>query len=187
MKNRADSLPDTDLIAAFVERGEEAAFRALYRRHGSRLASLVLRLTGGDTHLADDLLQETWLSACRGLAGFRREAAFSTWLTSIALNTVRRHFSRNAARWTTPLEEPALPPVAPPDSAVRIDLERAVAQLPSGYRIVLMLHDVEGLRHHEIAAALGMSEGTSKSQLFRARQRMRQLLDPPREDCHATG
>ena len=186
MQNPDGRHSDATLVDAFVRRGDERAFRSLYRRHGSRIAPMVLRLTGGDTHLAEDLLQETWLNACRAMPGFRRESSFSTWLTSIALNTVRDHYRRHRHDCLEVLEDTAIPAATPRDGADGIDLERALAQLPAGYRMVVVLHDIEGYRHREIAAALGLSAGTSKSQLTRARERLRTLLNPPREDRHAT-
>jgi RNA polymerase sigma-70 factor (ECF subfamily) len=184
MKHCGGDNEERCLITAILERGDERAFRALYRLHNPRVAMTVLRLVGGDQQLAEDLLQETWLSACRGLSGFRHESSFSTWLTAIALHAARRHFRR--CRIELELDDRQLTPVPAADPAARIDLERALARLPDGYRVVLVLHDIEGMRHHEIARAMGLSEGTSKSQLSRARQRLRQLLGSSQEECHAT-
>ena len=156
--------------------GEERAFRELYRRHTPRLLALVLRFLGGQEADAEDVVQEAWLRATQRLGQFRWEAAFSSWLAAIALNLAREALRRQSRRgeieW--PEEEPA--PVAPVDRLESTDLERAIVGLPPGYRAVLVLHDVEGYRHEEIAQRLAISVGTSKSQLFHARRAMRHAL-----------
>lgn len=171
-------VPTTDRVLAerLVEVGDESAFRELYRRHTPRLYQFVLRVMGGDELEAEDVVQDTWIKATRSLAGFRWESRLETWLTGIGLNLCRNRL-RSSGRWTDLNEHSlAAAPADPRES--RIDLERAIALLPAGFRTVLVLHDIEGFKHAEIAERLGVTEGTSKSQLFGARRAMRRLLDP---------
>jgi RNA polymerase sigma factor (sigma-70 family) len=172
---------DRVLAEALLLRGDEASFRELYRRHTPRLYQFVLRIMGGGEADAEDVVQEAWIRAVERLDGFRWEAAFSTWLTGIGLN-VARGILRRRGRWEAPADpdrpEPWCPP---PRQADRIDLERAIALLPAGYRAVLVLHDVEGFTHEEIGEQLGIAPGTSKSQLSHARRAVRRLLGPAEE------
>src|SRR5512134_3839769 len=170
---------DSALVAAVLERGDEAAFRVLYRRHTPRLHLFVLRLLAGYEHDAEDVVQETWIHSVEGLAGFRGQARFATWLTGIGLNVARKRLRWRATRAETslgedPPERGGDPTAGTPES--RIDLERAIALLPDRSREVLVLHDVEGWTHEEISRSLGIAEGTSKSQLHHARRRMRTLM-----------
>jgi len=164
-------------LAEQVLAGDELAFRHLYRRHTPRLYLLVLRFVGGIEADAEDVVQETWLKAVEALRRFRWEASFGSWLTSIGLNVAREALRRRGRRgeetWN---DEADLPAPAPLDRVESVDLDRAIRGLPDGYRTVLLLHDVEGYRHEEIAERLGISVGTSKSQLFHARRRMRVAL-----------
>jgi RNA polymerase sigma-70 factor (ECF subfamily) len=172
--------PDRDLVDAVVRDGDEAAFRDLYRRYTPRLYLTVYRLLGQSEMDAEDAVQETWIRAVRQMGRFRWESALSTWLIAIAGNVARDQL-RKSWRWderevngmdAIPVERPV---------ADGIDLERAIALLPEGYRTVLVLHDVEGLTHEEIGEALGIAPGTSKSQLSGARRSMRALLNPAAE------
>lgn len=170
---------DQKLVGDLVRGSDERPFRTIYRRHTPRLYSLALRLLGGDVRDAEDAVQETWIRAVEGLQRFRWESAFGTWLGGIAINvcrdTLRRRRRGREGRWDETEEV-----VAPALSAdERLDLERAIAALPDGYRAVLVLHDIEALPHESIAAHLGISVGTSKSQLHRARRALRALLAPP--------
>ncbi len=170
-----DQTSDRELAHRVVAHGDEAAFRALYRRHAPAVYRFLLRLVGGDATEAEDLMQETWLRAAHGLAGFHWGSAFRTWVTGIALNRFRE-LARRKGRRITEVEGEWEATVAVEDAAGRIDLERALELLPPGFRTVLVLHDVEGLTHEEIGARLGIAHGTSKSQLHRARRAMRKLL-----------
>jgi RNA polymerase sigma-70 factor (ECF subfamily) len=166
---------DAELIVG-VLRKEEAAFRALYRRHTPHVLPLVLRMLDGREADADDVIQDTWIAATKALAGFRGEAAFRTWLTGIAINRCRA-LLRSGGRWSSlddapPASVPAIP------HGLRIDLERAIALLAPGYRAVLLLHDVEGYTHEEIGSMLGIASGTSKAQLHHARRALRAMLEP---------
>lgn len=175
-----DQGSDRALAARVLEDGDEAAFRMLYRRHTAAVYGLVLRLLGGDAEDAEDVVQDAWLRAVQGLGRFRWEAAFRTWLTGIALNRAREVLRRRALRdGSGPHVEAAeLAVVVAARPGERLDLERAIAALPDGYRTVLVLHDVEGFTHPEIGERLDISVGTSRSQLFRARRTLRRLLEP---------
>jgi RNA polymerase sigma-70 factor (ECF subfamily) len=171
---------------ALVERcrkGDLGAFEELYRLHAGRLYSVACRMVGNPSD-AEDLLQEIFLSAHRKLDSFRGESALGTWLYRLATNLCLDHLRSKAAR-TRQLtgaldDEPAL--AEPGTRALaertltRMDLERALAQLPEGCRAAFVLHDIEGLEHREVAEALGIAEGTSKSQVHKARLRLRTLL-----------
>lgn len=171
----ADQISDQELARLVTEAGDERAFRVLYRRHNPRVHRFVLRLVGNNAQEAEDILQETWLRATRSLDGFRWESAFSSWLTGIALNRVRE-MARKRNRSLVEVEGEWELPVSPKDAGARIDLERALELLPPGFRTVLVLHDVEGYTHREIGDRLGITDGTSKSQLHGARKAMRRLL-----------
>lgn len=176
MDREASDLSDRELARRVVRDGDEAAFRALYRRHTPTLYPFVLRVLGGSAEEAEDVLQDTWLRAVRALPRFRWASSFRTWLTGIGLNRARevlRHRAR-AARSPEGFEVP----VAPPRTGERLDLERAIARLPDGYRTVLLLHDVEGFTHPEISERLDIAVGTSRSQLHHARRTLRSLLEP---------
>jgi RNA polymerase sigma-70 factor (ECF subfamily) len=168
---------DRELVRRVMADGDERAFRTLYRRHTPALYQFAVRTLGGDESEAEDVVQETWIRGTEGWSGFRWEASLLTWLKSIALNLCRAAFRRRNTAW---LDLAQVEPAAPhPSPDGRIDLERALTLLPPGYRTVLLLHDLEGYRHDEIAARLGTSAGTSKSQLHRARRALRNLLAPP--------
>jgi RNA polymerase sigma-70 factor (ECF subfamily) len=172
---------ETDCIRRARD-GDGDAIRELYRRHSPRVYAIVRRLAGDDA-LAEDWAQEAWMRAIRALPSFRGEARFSTWLHRIAVNSAL-HGRRWRDRRTR--NEVALPLTLPIDgrvdaSVLGLTLAKALDRLPGGMRQVLVLHDVEGYTHEEIAAFLGVTAGTSKSQLFKARARMRTLLRPPRE------
>ena len=179
-----DSPPELDrereLVASFCERGDESAFRVLYRTHTSRLYRIALRLLG-DESLAADTVQDVWLRAAQGLQRFRWESSLSTWLAGITLNRCREQLRGRRREGTEPLdpEDAAQPRWSPAD---RIDLERAIQRLPDGYREAVVLHDIEGYTHEEIAGLLGIEPGTSKSQLWRARRALRELLGRPPEE-----
>lgn len=151
---------------------------ALYQRHAGRVRRLVERWVP-DPDAVEDICQESWLKAFRGLAGFRGDAEFGTWIHSIARNAVTSR-GRSRQRRAELLETSWRPATstAPEPVELRLDLRRAVATLPPGMRRVLWLHDVEGWTHADIGAALGVAEGTSKSQLFKARARLRDTLRP---------
>lgn len=169
---------------ALVERcrrGELGAFEEMYNQHAGRLYALAHRMLGNAAD-AEDAVQDTFLLAHRRLDSFRGEAALGTWLYRMAVNRcLDRLRSRTGreAQATDSLDEPerSWQPAARPDRPLeRMDLKRAIARLPEGSRSVFVLHDVEGLEHREIGKLLGISEGTSKSQLHKARLRLREML-----------
>jgi len=164
--------PDTALVARFLQ-GDERAFRELYSRHTPRLKMTIRRLHGGGSDV-DDVVQDTWLAACRGLHQYRGEAKFSSWLTSIGARTSYALLSRRGLRETDLTDDLTEARADAPASS--IDLERALAALPDHQRIVVVLHDVEGFTHEEIAGQLGMAVGTSKATLSRGRRALRQAL-----------
>jgi RNA polymerase sigma-70 factor, ECF subfamily len=159
-----------------AQRGEEAALHALYRRYAPRVWAVVRRIAGEDG-LAEDWAQEAWIRVFRSLESFRGDAAFSTWVHRVAVNSALqglRQRRRQGERETTlPADHPA--PRSEP-TTIGVSLERALTRLPPGMKEVLVLHDVEGFTHEEIGQMLGIAAGTSKSQLFKARAKMRELL-----------
>jgi RNA polymerase sigma-70 factor (ECF subfamily) len=162
-----------------AKQGDRSAIEALYRSHAPRIYTVVRRLTGDDAQ-ADDAAQEAWLRALRALPGFRGQALFSTWLHRIAVNCAlygRRRRERRRDR-ELELDEAVVIAVQPAagEPLLRRKLEAAIEQLPDGMRRVLVLHDVEGYTHEEISELLGVAPGTCKSQLFKARARMRSML-----------
>jgi RNA polymerase sigma-70 factor (ECF subfamily) len=171
---------------ALVERcrsGDLAAFEVIYRAHAGRLYSVACRMIGNPTD-AEDLLQEIFLAAHRKLDSFRGESALGTWLYRLATNLCLDHLRSRANKSNQVTgaldDEPALADTGSRRLAERtvdkMDLERALAQLPEGCRTAFVLHDVEGLEHREVAEILGIAEGTSKSQVHKARLRLRGIL-----------
>jgi RNA polymerase sigma-70 factor, ECF subfamily len=161
----------------FLRRADEASFRKLYRDHTPGLYRFVLRILGGGDPEAEEAVQMTWVLAVQNLAGFRWESSLRTWLAGIALNTCRE-IRRRKVRERGPLASEGREEKAALDRQDHstLDLERAIASLPDGYREVLVLHDIEGYTHEEIAGLLGIDRGTSKSQLSRARRELRARL-----------
>lgn len=180
-RRRLADATDRDLAKALLHDGDEASFRELYRRHTPRLYQFVLRMMGGAEAEAEDVVQEAWIRAAERLDGFRWESQFATWLTGIGVNLCRDRLRRDGRRQEIQALDGLEVHVRAASHEERIDLERAIALLPAGYREVLLLHDVEGFTHGEIGERLGIAEGTSKSQLFFARRAMRTLLAPIRE------
>lgn len=162
-----------------AQAGDANAFRAVYEAHVGRVRALCLRLSG-DVVRADELTQDVFVRVWERLSTFRGESAFGTWLHRLAVNEVLQAL-RSAGRRERRVSIVAEPPDAPAPGGAgleeRMDLEEAIAALPEGCRTVFVLHDIEGLRHDEIAAATGSAVGTSKAHLFRARRLLRQALD----------
>jgi RNA polymerase sigma-70 factor (ECF subfamily) len=174
-------------LAARLKAGDLKAFEDAYRQHGTRLYNVALRMLGQPAD-AEDALQEIFLQAFRKAGSFKGEASLGTWLYRLAMNLcLDRLRSRTAKddRRTDRLDgTEVIEPHAHEDGAAlavsRVDLERAIARLPDGYRAAFVLHDVEGFEHREVGTILGISEGTSKSQVHKARLKLRQLLAPTR-------
>jgi RNA polymerase sigma-70 factor (ECF subfamily) len=170
-------------LAARCRAGDAGAFEELYRQHARRLFGLVMRMIGSADE-AEDLLQEVFLQAYRKLSGFRGDSALGTWLYRLTMNHCLDHLRGRQAKMSRATESlddgsvdepPAASPLVP--AAInRVDLARAIERLPDGARAAFLLHDVEGFEHREIAQILGISEGTSKSQVHKARMKLRAIL-----------
>jgi len=175
--NLASDVESGAELVTRASRGDEGAFEALYRQHVGRVYGLCLRMTG-QAESAEDLTQDTFVSAWRSLPGYEGRSSFSTWLHRIAVNAVlarrRSPQGRNEISMTDDQGgqmdfegEPAM------DEATPIDIERAIAALPPGARDVVVLHGIYGYSHEEAAGMLGVAVGTCKAQLHRARHLMR--------------
>ena len=169
----------SDLVARW-QAGDVDAFADLYRRHAARIFALTCRMSGS-TDAGEDLMQEVFLQAHRKIHGFKGDSAIGTWLYRLAINHcldfVRSRQVKMAKATDSLDRDDATAPAAAHDSPVeRIDLERAIRLLPPGCREAFVLHDVEGYEHREIAQMLGIAEGTSKSQVFKARLKLRAVL-----------
>jgi RNA polymerase sigma-70 factor, ECF subfamily len=166
---------DAELIER-AKRAEPVAMRLIYERYAKRVFTTVRRIAGDDS-TAEDCAQEAWVRAFRALPTFRGEAKFGTWLLRIAMNQALSIVRRRSRR---PPEEPLDPLYAA--ATVEVDvldqlrLERALQRLPDGMRKILVLHDVQGFTHEEIATIMGNTPSTCRSQLFKARARMREIL-----------
>jgi len=160
-------------------RGDETAMRSLWSRHAPHIDAVVRRLVGGDLDLAADIPQEVWIQIFRALPQYRGDSQFGTWAHRIAvnrtLNALRK--TRRLAKIETDIEEDsALVEQDPERSMIVATIENAANKLSPGARAVFLLHDVEGFTHEEIAERLGITSGGSKSQLFKARAKLRTLL-----------
>lgn len=181
--NRANA----DLVRR-AQRGDAEAFATLFHAHKARIYSLCLRMTNNAVE-AEDLTQDAFLQVFRKLSTFRGDSALSTWLYRIAVNTVLMHFRRKSPCRIS-LDEPVTNGDGSKEvrreygikdgrletSVTRVALTRAISELPEGYRVIFLLHEVEGYQHREIAKLLRCSVGTSKSQLHKAKLRIRELL-----------
>ena len=168
-----------DLVTR-CQAGDGEAFETLYRQHSARIYALACRM-GGSAEDGEDLLQEIFLQAYRKIGTFKGDASVGTWLYRLALNHCLDYVRSRAARMnrlTDTLDaEASVEPIARRDTPVaRLDLERALERLPDGCREAFLLHDVEGFEHKEVGRLLGVAEGTSKSQVFKARMKLRALL-----------
>ena len=185
-----------------AQAGDAAAFEHLYQLHGRRVYALCLRMVGNPSD-AEDLMQEAFLQLFRKIGTFRGESAFSTWLHRMTVNVVLMRLRKKTLpaasleETTEPDDETGGPrkDIGAPDLRLsgavdRVNLERSIEKLPPGYRTVFVLHDVQGFEHNEIAGIMGCSVGNSKSQLHKARTRLRELLqedlrDQARTERHA--
>lgn len=176
------ALPDKTLARDAAE-GDMKAFEELYQRHNRRVYSLCLRMTKNVPE-AEDLTQEAFIQIFRKISTFRGDSAFTTWIHRLTVNQVLMHFRKRSVKLEHTTEEGDTPvqivrgtenpnrmPVLD-----RISIDRAIVQLPPGYRSVFILHDIEGHDHEEIAKMLGVAVGTSKSQLHKARMKLRGIL-----------
>lgn len=162
------SRSDDDLVRRFISTGDEETFHRLYASHGGAMYLLAKRLTGGREPEAQDIVQEAWLRVASARTAFDGRASVRTWLCGVVVNCAREQYRRSIREVNEEHEEPST------NARDRIDLERAIRDLPDGFREVLVLHDIYGYTHEEIGAMCGIDIGTSKSQLSRARQRVRE-------------
>ncbi len=177
MTTELNSVPDESSLVASAREGDQAAYRDLYQCHHRRIYGLCLRLLG-DRELAEDALQDSFVQAWRKLTQFREQAAFGSWLHRIAVNQCLG-MQRRRKPWLV-FSDTMEPEVDVNRSGVEDslqDLEKAIGRLPRRPRQVLVLHDIEGYTHGEVAGALGIAVGTSKTQLHRARKQLKEWLD----------
>jgi RNA polymerase sigma-70 factor (ECF subfamily) len=164
---------DTELVLAIRRDRSDAAFSILYDRHTPRAFQTAWRILGGNAHEAEDAMQDAWIRAVATLDRWQNSEAFGAWLRGItahvAIDLLRRE---RRLTFGTDLEPPAT------EQPEQIDIESAIAELAPGYRAVLVMHDVEGFTHEEIGERLGITAGTSKGQLFKARRVIRARLSP---------
>ena len=178
--NSEDRTATLDIVRR-AQSGDVDAFESLYRQHSGRVYALCLRLRAGDKADASELLQDVFVKAWRRLETFRGDSAFSSWLHRMAVNTMlenARSEKRRTARVLS-MEDTSRLPMAARSTGIdqRLEMEEAVASLPKGARLAFVLHDVEGYQHQEIAEQLGVSVGTVKAQLHRARRLLRERLE----------
>jgi RNA polymerase sigma-70 factor, ECF subfamily len=186
-QRQGDELNEAEAIGR-AQQGDAEAFQALYEKHRRRVYSLCLRMTA-NTAEAEDLTQEAFLQLFRKIGTFRGESAFSTWLHRLSVNVVLMHLRKKSLpsvslEETTqgggdedsPKKDFGAEDLALTGSIDRLQLQKAVEDLPPGYRTIFVLHDVEGYEHNEIAEIVGCSIGNSKSQLHKARMKLRDLL-----------
>jgi RNA polymerase sigma-70 factor (ECF subfamily) len=181
------------VILAKAQSGDHAAFAQLYSAHKRRVYSLCLRMLSNVAE-AEDLTQEAFLQLHRKIATFRGDSAFSTWLHRLTINVVLMHLRRKGLNLISldealdpspdhgPTRSFGAPDLRLTGSIDRMTLERAVESLPAGYRLIFVLHDIEGYEHNEIATLLDCSIGNSKSQLHKARMKLREALRAPADE-----
>jgi RNA polymerase sigma-70 factor (ECF subfamily) len=170
-------------LAKAAAKGDMLAFEELYQRHHRRVYSICLRMLQNASE-AEDLTQDVFIQLYRKIGSFRGDSAFTTWLHRLTVNQVLMHFRKRVVKFEKTTEEGETPvqivngtenhrkmPIVD-----KIALENAIEQLPDGYKNVFVLHDIEGYEHEEVAKILGCSVGTSKSQLHKARLKLRRLL-----------
>src|SRR6202163_2604621 len=189
--NTRRTYSDAELVER-AQRGESEAFADLFHAHKAKVYSVCLRMTN-NTAQAEDLTQDAFLQVFRKLSTFKGNSALSTWLYRIAVNTVLMHFRKKALKQIS-LDEPSSHDATTvrreygsrdcrlSGAVDRITLTRAIKDLPAGYRTIFLLHEVEGYEHQEIAKILDCSVGNSKSQLHKAKLRIREFLAEPGED-----
>ena len=190
-RKQGDRLSEAEAIER-AQHGDAEAFEVLYNLHKRRVYSLCLRMTA-NTAEAEDLAQEAFLQLFRKIGTFRGESAFSTWLHRMAVNVVLMRLRKKGlpvvpledtleTEEEAPKKELGAPDAVLAGSIDRLQLERAIAALPPGYRMIFVLHDVEGYEHNEIAGIAGCSIGNSKSQLHKARMKLREILKTSRAE-----
>jgi RNA polymerase sigma-70 factor (ECF subfamily) len=181
LKN-AGAASDFELTQA-AGNGDMGAFEQIYQRHHRRVYSICLRMLQSPSE-AEDLTQDVFIQLYRKIGSFRGDSAFTTWLHRMTVNQVLMHFRKRTVKFERTTEEGETPVQIVAGTANpfkmpivdKIALDNAIAQLPTGYKNVFVLHDIEGFEHEEVAKILGCSVGTSKSQLHKARLKLRKLL-----------
>ena len=177
--NQANGMETDHALIRRAVGGDERALRQLWSQYSPHIDAVVRRLVGGDPDLAADIAQDVWIQIFRALGSYRGDAQFGTWAHRIAvnrtLNALRK--ARRLGRLEVDIEEDSSTVEMDSDRAfLAASIEDAAARLPAGARTVFVLHDVEGYTHEDIARELGITAGASKSQLFKARARLRRLL-----------
>jgi RNA polymerase sigma-70 factor (ECF subfamily) len=175
----ASALADDSQLIAACRRGEARAMEMLYHQYKRRVFGMAHRIVGASD--AEEVAQEVFVRVFRALVNFRGDSALSTWIYRLTVNAALSHLAKRGRRQEVSdegLHELPAPPAVERDSGLATRIETALGQLPAGYRAILVLHDVEGLSHEECAAILECRVGTCKSQLHKARGRMRELLGP---------
>ncbi len=184
VKKMVSTVTATDFeLTQSAAKGDMAAFEEIYQRHHRRVYSICLRMLQ-NAYEAEDLTQDVFIQLYRKVGSFRGDSAFTTWLHRMTVNQVLMHFRKRNVKYEKTTEEGETPDqivtgTSDPDRMPIVDkiaLENAIDQLPMGYKNVFVLHDVEGFEHEEVARILGCSVGTSKSQLHKARLKLRKLL-----------
>jgi RNA polymerase sigma-70 factor (ECF subfamily) len=192
-RQSAKALTEAEAIRS-AQSGDAAAFEFLYQLHGRRVYALCLRMVSNPSD-AEDLMQEAFLQLFRKIGTFRGESAFSTWLHRMTVNVVLMRLRKKTLPATSleevtdpddetggPRKDPGAPDLRLSGAVDRVNLERSIGKLPPGYKTVFVLHDVQGYEHNEIADIMGCSVGNSKSQLHKARTRLRELLQEELRD-----
>jgi RNA polymerase sigma-70 factor, ECF subfamily len=183
-KAKAETTKVTDFeLTQLAATGDMVAFEEIYQRHHRRVYSICLRMLQ-NAFEAEDLTQDVFIQLYKKIGSFRGDSAFTTWLHRMTVNQVLMHFRKRNVKYEKTTEEGETPDqivtgTADPEKMRVVDkiaLENAIDQLPDGYKNVFLLHDVEGFEHEEVARILGCSVGTSKSQLHKARLKLRKLL-----------
>jgi RNA polymerase sigma-70 factor, ECF subfamily len=184
IEQTSDTVNESDFrLTQAAGKGDMIAFEEIYKRHHRRVYSLCLRMLQ-NSHEAEDLTQDVFIQLYRKIGSFRGDSAFTTWLHRMTVNQVLMHFRKRVVKFEKTTEEGETPVQIVPGTentgklqiVDKIAIDNAIAQLPSGYKNVFVLHDVEGYEHEEVAVILGCSVGTSKSQLHKARLKMQRLL-----------
>lgn len=166
-------MTDREMVREFLQSRSDSAFRALYRSKTPSLMQIALRFSGFKRDVAEEHIQEMWMIAVRKLPEFEWRAELKTWLIAILVNLSRKKNTEIIFESLESIEHKIDANFSGSDS---LDLEMSISRLPPGYREIIILHDVEGFKHTEIAEMLQISEGTSKSQLFHARKNLRVFL-----------
>jgi RNA polymerase sigma-70 factor, ECF subfamily len=185
-KSPTQKMSEAEAIDASMA-GDQRAFEVLYNLHKRRVYSLCLRMVNNVAE-AEDLTQEAFMQLFRKIATFRKESAFSTWLHRLTVNVVLMHLRKKGLDEVSLDQEPDEDAQDLPKKEYggedlnlvgavdRVTLEKSIAELPKGYKTIFVLHDIEGYEHNEIAEMIGCSIGNSKSQLHKARMKLRSIL-----------